>query len=108
MIILRSNLLKNYSGMTLWPLLLISRDKCLPDPVFMHHERIHAAQQKELLLIIFYLWYVGEYLIHRTTRSHQEAYRRISFEREAYSHEGDINYIEKRKPFAFLKYVKKV
>ena len=34
------------------------------------------------------------------------AYRNISFEREAYQNEGHLNYLENRKRFNFLKYLK--
>ena len=34
------------------------------------------------------------------------AYRKISFEREAYSNEDDVIYLESRKRFAWIKYLK--
>lgn len=35
-----------------------------------------------------------------------KAYREISFEKEAYENERNLHYLEKRKWFSFLKYLK--
>jgi hypothetical protein len=104
MIILRTSLLKNYRGMTLWPLLLVARDQDCEDPVFINHENIHAVQQKELLLVFFYVWYVLDYLKHRISKSHHDAYRSIIFEKEAYNMELDLEYLNTRKVWAFLSF----
>ena len=48
----------------------------------------HTAQMKEMLYIFFYLWYVVEWIIRLFMKGN--AYRNISFEREAYSNEDDI------------------
>lgn len=90
--------------MTLWPFLLISPLQSENDPIFLNHEKIHAAQQKELLLIFFYLWYMVDYLKLRLKHSHYIAYRKIVFEREAYEYEHDLGYLVKRKPYGFLDY----
>ena len=56
-------------------------------------ENIHGKQQLELLIIFFYLIYLVEWII--------KGYRNISFEKEAYSNQDNLNYIEWiRKPFA--------
>jgi hypothetical protein len=106
MIILRTFLLKNYHGMTLWPFLLVSKRQDVNDTTFMNHENIHAAQQKELLIIFFYLWYAVDYLRHRITKSHHAAYRNIIFEKEAYAMERDLHYLNRRKNWAFLSFKK--
>lgn len=67
----------------------------------LNHEAIHTAQMKELLYIGFYLWYVIEWLIKLFVYSRKEAYRNISFEREAYDHQHDYGYLKKRKHFAW-------
>ena len=70
----------------------------------IRHEAIHAAQMKEMLYIFFYLWYVIEWLVRLFMKGN--AYRNISFEREAYSNEDDVIYLEDRKRFAWIKYLK--
>ena len=70
----------------------------------LRHEAIHTAQMKEMLYIFFYLWYVIEWLVRLFMKGN--AYRNISFEREAYSNEDDVIYLEDRKRFAWFKYLK--
>lgn len=97
---------KRYDGLTLWPLIILKESKLKSDTVLINHERIHLRQQLELLIIFFYIWYFIEWLIGviRYGSSHK-AYRNISFEKEAYDRESDMNYLAKR-PFAnFLKYM---
>lgn len=98
---------KGYSGITLFPFVFM-RDKSLAlNPVFVNHERIHLRQQAELLVIPFYLWYITEYFIRRLQYPTQkEAYRNISFEREAYANETNMEYLKSRKLLSFLKYSK--
>ena len=72
----------------------------------MNHERIHLKQQLELLLIFFFIWYLTEYLIRLVKyRDSYKAYNKISFEREAYAREKDLQYLKKRKFWGFLKYL---
>lgn len=70
----------------------------------LNHESIHSEQWRELWYIGFLLWYVIEWLI-RLPKGN--AYRNISFEREAYVNEKDVNYLQNRKRFDFVKYIKK-
>lgn len=64
----------------------------------INHERIHLRQQLEMLVIPFYIWYLVEF--------YTKGYYNISFEREAYRNEHDPTYLRRRKPFAFLKYIR--
>lgn len=67
-----------------------------------NHERIHAAQQKELLYIPFFIWYVLEWLVLLVRyRDRMQAYLHIRFEQEAYRHQADLNYLEKRKRYRY-------
>ncbi len=87
---------------TLW-----ARDTSWIDTHIVNHERIHNAQMKELLFIPFYILYVIEWLFRLLQfRDWDKAYRNISFEREAYSHGHNMNYLKNRKPYSFLKYFK--
>ena len=67
-----------------------------------NHERIHAAQQKELLYLPFFLWYVIEWLVLLIRfRDGKKAYFNIRFEKEAYHHQDDLNYLKKRKHYCY-------
>lgn len=66
----------------------------------LNHEAIHTAQMKELLYIGFYIWYLIEWLIRLFMKG--DAYRNIFFEREAYNHQSDFEYLNNRKHYAFL------
>ena len=73
----------------------------------INHEIIHTKQMQELLYIFFYLWYVIEYLvkliIYRNTKL---AYRNISFEREAYQNQYNLDYLNNRKHYSWFKCIK--
>ena len=72
----------------------------------IRHETIHTAQMKEMLYIFFYLWYVVEWFVKLIKyRNSYKAYRNISFEREAYNNEDNINYLDGRKIFSWMKYI---
>ncbi|MFT4221990.1 hypothetical protein [Dysgonomonas sp.] len=73
------------------------------------HETIHTQQIAELLVVIFYLWYGIEWIVRLIQyRNKKEAYRNISFEREAYTNDQDDTYLKRRKLYAFIRYLKKV
>lgn len=81
--------------------LLLTRDKSWIDKYVVNHERIHTAQQKEMLWIPFYIAYIIEWLIKLIKyRNSHRAYMDISFEREAYTHGHDLTYLTHRKHFA--------
>ena len=74
----------------------------------INHEKIHIHQQIELLVIPFYLWYFTEYFIRLIATGNPDiAYKMISFEQEAYTNENNLEYLSKRKFWAFLKYIRK-
>lgn len=59
-----------------------------------------------MLIIPFYLWYGIEYGIHLLRlRDKQQAYLAISLEKEAYQHVQEIDYLKKRKLFAWTRYL---
>ena len=71
-----------------------------------NHEYIHTLQQRELLFVFFYLLYVTEWIVRVIqTRSLIKGYLRISFEREAYENQRQLDYRETRKFFALRKYL---
>lgn len=97
----------NALGMALWPFILISKD--LPYRKYnttYNHEAIHCAQQKEMLLIFFYIAYGVEWLVRRCQyKSWDEAYRNISFEREAYANERNLSYYKTRPFWGWINYL---
>ncbi len=93
-----------YSGITLFPFILLRKKDAPFGEVLLNHERIHLRQQLELLILPFYIWYLCSYLFYRFKGlSHHTAYRSILFEREAYAHEKDLDYLRKRRFWAFLR-----
>lgn len=90
---------KGYKCVNLFGVLFV-REGCTMTATDYNHEAIHTTQMKELLYVPFYLLYVLEWLWYlirlRDTRA---AYRAISFEREAYAHEGEADYLKTRKKF---------
>ena len=71
-----------------------------------NHEYIHTLQQRELLFVFFFLLYVTEWIVRVIqTRSLIKGYLRISFEREAYENQRQLDYRETRKFFAWRKYL---
>ena len=89
-------------AITLFPF-IISREKMADD--ILNHETIHIAQQKELLVVFFYLLYGWDYLLGIIKyRSKEKAYFRIRFEQEAYENMYEEDYIENRKSYSWRKY----
>jgi len=71
-------------------------------PRELNHERIHTAQQRELLFLPFFLWYVAEWLVLCVKyRDRLEAYYHIRFEEEAYRHENDPGYLQRRRHYRY-------
>lgn len=81
---------------TIW-----TRDTSWIDQYIVNHERIHTAQQRELLFVPFYILYFFEWLYRLCRlRDWHKAYLAISFEREAYAHGDDLNYLKRRRHYA--------
>jgi len=85
-----------------------TRDTSWIDRHVINHEKIHTAQQRELLFLPFYILYIIEWLIRLIQyRNRHDAYMNISFEREAYANGHNLNYLPKRKLFSWLHYLRK-
>ena len=68
----------------------------------LNHELIHAAQQKELLYIPFFIWYGIEWMIlYFKYKDWEKAYFHIRFEQEAYFHQNDYNYLKYRNHYKY-------
>lgn len=73
--------------------------------VLVNHEKIHLRQQLELLVIPFFIIYGLEFLYRLIRyRNWNLAYRNISFEREAYKNESDLDFLKKRGFWNFIHY----
>lgn len=108
MIMVCQRLLKNtkISAITIFPFIILRKNASRHDRVLINHEKIHLRQQLELFIIFFYLWYVIEYYYwFFRLRDSFQAYKSISFEREAYAMENDLNYLETRRWWSFLKFI---
>ena len=93
------------NGITLFPFIILRNKDFKNNKILINHEKIHLRQQLELLIIFFYIWYVVEYYYWLVKLKNKHlAYRNISFEREAYVMEEDLNYFETRKFWSFWKY----
>ena len=98
---------KGFSGLTIFPFIFLKGKKHVSNPVMMQHEKIHIRQQMELLILPFFIWYGIEYFIRILQYKNKHlAYRNISFEREAYANESQNNFLQKRRFWNFLKYLK--
>lgn len=99
---------------------------------YKNHENIHTAQLIEcaialalfiLILTVlfsvsiwwllisplaFYAWYGIEYLLIRILNikdKQTNCYHDISFEEEAYNNDDNLDYLDNRKPFSWIKYL---
>jgi hypothetical protein len=92
--------------MALFPFILL-RDKRMKDNhILINHERIHLRQQAEMLVIPFYIWYIIEYFILLAVyRNKRDAYKGISFEREAYGNDRNLNYLNHRPFWHFINFI---
>ncbi|MGB1307730.1 MAG: hypothetical protein ACPG6B_02385 [Oceanihabitans sp.] len=96
---------KGYQGITIFPFVFLKCSTLKTDVVLVNHELIHLKQQLELFVIPFYIMYAFEFLFRfMQFKNWQEAYRNISFEREAYVNEKDLHYLKSRSFLNFLKY----
>lgn len=97
---------RHFVGIALWPFIVVKSAFLKEDLFFINHERIHIRQQAELLVLPFYILYFTEYIIRLLIyRNTEQAYLNISFEREAYLNEENLDYLKTRKPWSFMKYL---
>ena len=122
--------LRGFLAITLWPFIFVRREAWARfTAAVRRHETIHCRQQVELLLVggvlaavlalngagwwsllalpLFFWLYGLEYVVGLLTlRDSHRAYRAISFEQEAYDNELDPDYLSRRRPFAWLQYIR--
>ena len=94
-----------FAAVNLFGVLFTRRGVNISD-LLLRHEMIHSKQMRELSAIVFYAWYLIEWLIRLLVYWNAvKSYRNISFEREAYANEGNLLDLKERRPFAFLRYI---
>ena len=96
---------KGYCGITIFPFIILKYYNLKSNTVLINHEKIHLRQQLELLIVPFYIIYTVEFLIYRMRfKNNHKAYRYISFEREAYANEKNLDYLESKSFWSFLRF----
>ena len=98
---------KNFIAINLFGILFVRKeykDRGLGKNI-INHEEIHTAQIKEMGYVFFYIWYAVEWIV-RLCIDYRTAYRNISFEKEAYSNEYNLHYLEGRRHYSWIKYLK--
>ncbi len=86
-------------AITLWPFIIA---RAPMSAATERHERIHLAQQRELLVLGFYALYVWDYFRSRLRgHSPREAYELIRFEKEAHLFAEMPDYLQHRVPYAW-------
>jgi hypothetical protein len=83
-------------GLSIFPFIFVPNEACKNDKRLINHERIHHRQQLELLFFGFVIWYF--------IALYRKSYMGISFEREAYQNDHNLDYLKTRPLFAFYKY----
>jgi len=94
----------SYYAINLFGIVFVRKDKGRMSTVDMNHEYIHTLQQREMLYVPFYIWYLVEWGIGLIRyRNSSKAYRSIRFEREAYAHQSDLLYKDHRRLYSWLR-----
>lgn len=97
---------KNFIAIAVFPFILLKNKDLRGNKRLLNHEKIHLRQQIELLIIPFYIWYLAEYFLRLIQfKNGNMAYMNISFEREAYQNDEDLEFLQNRKLFNFLRFL---
>lgn len=122
----------DYILMNVYGIILFSKVNNI-HPIELNHEKIHSRQILEcaivtsliiLILILlfniscwwfiaslssFYIWYGLEYLIIRIfghKDKQTDRYHEVSLEEEAHNNDTNLDYLNSRKSFSWIKYIK--
>ncbi|MBK7149792.1 MAG: hypothetical protein IPH78_13520 [Bacteroidetes bacterium] len=95
-----------YSALAIYPFVIVKNKALATHSELLNHEKIHHRQQVELLILPFYLIYLLNYVFNLLRyKNHEQAYRQIVFEQEAFAMDKGLHYLNKRKRFAFVKWI---
>ena len=98
---------KGYRAMSFLCFIILRDEKDINDKVLLNHEIIHYKQQLELFFVGQWFLYVLFYAINILKGYNSDkAYKMNYFEQEAYDNEDDLSYLNDRKLFSWLKYIK--
>lgn len=96
---------KGFKAINLFGVLFV-REEAVLSEADINHEAIHTEQMKEMLYVGFYMWYAVEWLVRLIRfRDTHSAYRNVSFEREAYANQSDLEYLQHRRPWTWLRHL---
>ena len=96
---------RGFIGITIFPFMFLKAKALKGNTVLINHEKIHLQQQLELLIIPFFMIYGFEFLIRLVQFGNWKlAYRNVSFEREAYRNELNLDFLKKRRIWNFIYY----
>jgi hypothetical protein len=97
---------KKFTAIVIFPFLITREKNIKSDEVMINHEKIHFRQIIEMFVVPFYIWYGIEFIFrYFQYKNKYQAYLNISFEREAYTNEKDLNYLKKRSLWGFRGYI---
>jgi len=97
---------RGYTGITLFPFVFLKYQALKNNSTLINHEKIHWRQQLETLVLPFYLLYTIEFLIRLILyQNWKRAYKNISFEREAYLNDKNLEYLKTRAFWQFIAYI---
>lgn len=95
----------SFNALAIWPFIFLKDRSLKSDNILLNHEKIHLRQQIEMLWLVFFIIYLFEFLIKLMVyKKPKLAYFNLSFEREAYQNEENLNYLRNRKLWSVLKY----
>jgi len=107
MIIIRNKIIpfKGFKCINLFGVLFVRKECGDVTKTDINHEAIHTAQMRELMYVPFYVLYIVEWMYRLFQKSN--AYRNISFEREAYDNQYNYTYLAKRKHYSWINYLRR-
>lgn len=91
-------------AITIYPFIIVRSE--YNNPITINHEKIHIEQQKELLVVFFYILYVYYWLKGKVKgMTNDKAYMSIPFEQEAYRKQYEMKYLDKRKRWSWISFI---
>ena len=107
--------LPGFSAINLFGFIFMRQERGV-DSELLRHEAIHTRQMREMAYLPFYIWYLAEWMflflfalltLHKVTKKERRhhlhnAYAHLLFEREAYRHASEADYLNHRKHYAWL------
>ncbi len=96
----------SFNALAVWPFIFLKDRSLKSNFILLNHEKIHLRQQIEMLWLPFFIFYLFEFLIKLTIyKKPKLAYFNLSFEREAYQNQQNLNCLRNRKLWTVLKYL---